>query len=120
MLTHRLVVLTPAILAALLASACGGNTRTLSASERCHEQIILSLAPGLFRTERVMNEVSRESDVRLEYLRSASPNLHVFDLTSDGKDPRCQNALARLRQDSHVRFAEPDARRSHYDAANSR
>jgi hypothetical protein len=65
----------------------------------------------------VIKELSRGADVRLEYLRSSSPNLHVFRLTAPGKDPQCQGALARLRQDSRVRFAEPDARRTHFNAA---
>ena len=34
----------------------------------------------------------------------------------NAEDPGCTHALARLRMDSRVRFAEPDARRTHYDS----
>jgi hypothetical protein len=106
-----------AVLAPLALTACGGHTNVSRAAGGCDEQIILSLAPGFGRTDRVINELSKGAGVQLEYLRSSSPNLHVYRLTAKGKDPQCQNALARLRQDSHVRFAEPDQRRSHFDAA---
>jgi hypothetical protein len=106
----------PALLATFCVAACGGHTPVLSADERCHEQITLSLAPGVLRTDRVMNKVSRNSDVDLDYLRSVSTNLHVFMLTADGRDPQCHDALTRLRQNSLVRFAEPDGHRTAFDA----
>jgi hypothetical protein len=106
-----------AAVAPLAISACGGHTPVSRASGQCSEQIILSLAPGFHRTDKVMDDLTDDAKVRLEYLRSASPTLHVFKLTAKGKDPECHAALARLRQDSHVRIAELDARRSHYDAA---
>jgi hypothetical protein len=114
--TGRIPLALTAILPLAL-SACGGHTNVSQDGSRCSEQIILSLAPGFDRTGKVIKELSRGADVRLEYLRSSSPNLHVYRLTSDGKDPECHEALARLRQDSRVRFAEPDERRTHFDAA---
>jgi hypothetical protein len=105
------------VLAPLALAACGGHTNVSRAAGGCDEQIILSLAPGFDRTDRVIKGLSKGARVQLEYLRSASPNLHVFQLTTKGKDPQCQDALARLRQDSRVRFAEPDNRRMHFDAA---
>lgn len=113
---RSLSVLLP-MLAAVGLTACGGHTNVSRAQGGCDEQITLSLAPGLSRTDRVIGELSKGAEVRLEYLRSSSPNLFVYRLTSKGKDPQCRNALARMRQDSHVRFAELDQRRSHYDAA---
>jgi hypothetical protein len=112
-LTTPLVALVPLVL-----GACSGHAQLSRASGGCSEQIILSLAPGFARTDKVINELSRGAQVHLEYKRSASPNLHVFLLTAAGKDPQCQDALMRLRQDSHVRFAELDERRTHFDAAN--
>jgi hypothetical protein len=106
-----------AALLPLVVGACAGHTNVSQDGSRCSEQIILSLAPGLDRTDKVIKELSRGADVRLEYLRSASSNLHVYRLSSNAKDPECHEALARLRQDSRVRFAEPDERRSHFDAA---
>lgn len=111
--TFALAALLPFVM-----SACGGHANVSRAGGRCAEQIILSLAPGFGRTDKVMKDISRKADVRLDYLRSASPNLHVYMLTAEGKDPQCYNSLARLRQDSHVRFAEPDERRTHFDAAS--
>lgn len=73
---------------------------------------MLSLAPGVGRTNREMDRLEDDREVKLEYLRSSSPTVFVYSLSSRGKDPGCQNALARLRQDSHVRFAEPDGRRT--------
>jgi hypothetical protein len=96
-------------------SACAGHTN-VSELDRCNEQITLSLAPGFDRTDKVIKELSRGADVRLDYLRSASQNLHVYHISSDRKDPQCVNALARLRQDSRVRFAEPDVRRTTFGA----
>jgi hypothetical protein len=115
-LKGRFFPLALAAFAPLAVSACGGHTN-ISSADRCSEQIVLSLAPGFGRTDKVINDLSSGAHVRLEYLRSASPTLHVFKLTAKGKDPECHDALARLRQDSHVRIAEPDARRSHFDAA---
>jgi len=102
-------------LSTLVVASCGGNTNVSRAS-RCSEQITLSLAPGVDRTDRVMKDVSRNADVQLEYLRSASPTLHVFALTTHTSDPGCSDALTRLRQDRHVRFAELDRRRSYLDS----
>jgi hypothetical protein len=116
-LTGRIPPLALAALLPLALGACGGHTNVSGIENRCSEQITLSLAPGYDRTDKVIKELSRGADARLQYLRSSSPNLHVYRLTSDAKDPECHEALARLRQDSRVRFAEPDERRTHFDAA---
>jgi hypothetical protein len=115
--TRRFFPLAIAALVPLAISACGGHTNVSRVGEECSEQIILSLAPGFDRTDKVVKELSRGAHVRLKYLRSASQTLHVFMLTADGKDPECHDALARLRQDRHVRIAELDGRRTHFDAA---
>lgn len=116
MVTGRLPLLLLAALAPLAIGACAGHTNVSDAGG-CNEQIVLSLAPGFGRTDKVIKELSRGAGVRLEYLRSASPNLHVYRMSSAGKDPECVNALARLRQDSRVRFAEPDERRMPFGAS---
>jgi hypothetical protein len=89
--------------------SCGGNSN-IARADQCRQQIVLSLAPGVGRTGREMDRLEDDADVKLEYLRSTSPALFVYSLSSHGKDPGCQGALSRLRQDSHVRFAEPDSR----------
>jgi hypothetical protein len=73
---------------------------------------VLSLSPGVGRTERVMDRLQDDADVSLDYQRTTSPTLFVYELSARGKDPGCRSALSRLRQDSRVRFAEPDRRRT--------
>ncbi len=91
--------------------SCGGNSN-IARADQCRQQIVISLAPGVGRTDREMDRLADDTEVQLEYLRSTSPTLFVYSLSARGKDPGCQGALARLRQDSHVRFAEPDGRRN--------
>jgi len=112
----RLLFLALAPCVWLLLSACGSAPMLSRAEGGCSEQIMLSLAPGVARTDRVIQDLQSRADVQLEYLRSASPTLFVYRLSARGKDPECVNALARLNQDSRVRFAESDTRRRHFDA----
>jgi hypothetical protein len=98
-------------LAPLALVSCGGNPN-IARAEQCREQIVLGLAPGVGRTDREMDRMEDDAQVKLEYLRSTSPTLFVYSLSARGKDPGCQGALSRLRQNSHVRFAEPDGRRT--------
>lgn len=74
--------------------------------------MVLSLAPGVIRTDREMDRLEDDADVKLEYVRSTSPTLFVYSLSTRGVDPGCRSALSRLRQNSHVRFVEPDSRRT--------
>lgn len=98
-------------MAPLVLAACGGNSN-IARAEQCREQITLSLSPGVFRTDRVEDGLQDNAEVNLSYLRSSGPTLHVYELSARGKDPGCRSALTRLRQDSRVRFAEPDRRRT--------
>lgn len=104
-------------LAPLALAACGSPANVVAAGSQCHEQIIVSFSPGFTRSDKLVKELSRSADARLEYLRSSSPTLHVFALTSPHNDPGCKKALAVLRADSRVRFAELDARRVPFSAA---
>jgi hypothetical protein len=72
---------------------------------------VLSLAPGVVRTDREMDRLEDDANVRLQYVRSTSPTSFVYSLSTDGHDPGCRSALSRVRQDSHVRFVEPENRR---------
>jgi hypothetical protein len=58
-----------------------------------------------------MDRLQDDTNVSLEYVRSTSPTLFVYSLSTDANDPGCRSALSRLRQDSHVRFVEPENRR---------
>jgi hypothetical protein len=100
------------VVAAPFALASCGGRNNIAANERCHEQIVVSLAPGVARTDRVEDRLQDDAEVKLEYLRSTSPTLFVYSLSAKGRDPGCKRALSRLRQDSRVRFAEPDLRRT--------
>ena len=105
-----------AVVACLAASACGGNPPVSRAAGQCSERIVVSFNPGVRRTGDLADDLAERVDARLEYLSASSPNIFVYSLTSRAKDPGCTHALARLRMDSRVRFAEPDARRMHYDS----
>ena len=73
---------------------------------------MLSLAPGVIRTDRVVERLEDNANVKLEYVRSTTPTLFVYSLSTRGADPGCRSALSRLRQDSQVRFVELDGRRT--------
>ena len=110
-IVSRAVVLAVGTFAVTVLVSCGSNPR-VARIDQCHEQITMSLAPGVARTDRVIDGLQDEADVRLEYVRSSSPNLFVYALSTPANDPGCARALSRLRQDSRVRFAEPDFRRT--------
>jgi hypothetical protein len=110
-IVSRAVVLAVGVLALPVIVACGSNPR-VAKIEQCHEQITLSLAPGVARTDRVIDGLQEGADVNLLYVRASSPNLFVYALSTPARDPGCTRALSRLRQDSRVRFAEPDYRRT--------
>jgi hypothetical protein len=107
----RLACILLIVTAPLALASCGGRNN-VAREYRCNEQIVVSLSPGVMRTGRVENGLQDDAKVRLEYLRSTSPTLFVYTLSAEGKDPGCKRALSRLRQDSRVRFAEPDLRRA--------
>lgn len=73
---------------------------------------MLSLSPGVVRTDREMDRLEDGANVKLEYVRSSTPTLFVYSLSARGVDPGCRSALSRLRQDSHIRFVEPESRRT--------
>jgi hypothetical protein len=92
-------------------ASCGGN-KNIAREDQCREQVVLSLAPGVLRTGREVDRLEDGANVKLEYVRSSSPTLFVYSLSTRGVDPGCRKALSRLRQDSHVRFVELDGRRT--------
>lgn len=110
-IVSRAVVLAVGAIALPALVGCGSNPK-VARIDQCHEQITLSLAPGVVRTDRVIDGLQDGADVRLEYVRSSSPNLFVYSLSTPARDPRCTQALSRLRQDSRVRFAELDYKRT--------
>ena len=92
-------------------ASCGVNTN-VAREDQCREQVILSLAPGVIRTDRVMERLEDNARVKLEYVRSTSPTLFVYSLSTRQADAGCRGAMSRLRQDSQVRFVELDGRRT--------
>jgi hypothetical protein len=92
-------------------ASCGGNTY-IAPENQCRQQVVLSLAPGIVRTDREMDRLEDDAEVTLQYVRSTSPTLFVYSLSTGGSDPGCRHALSRLRQDSRVRFVEPARRRT--------
>ena len=106
----RLARLALITVAPLALASCGGN-KNIAREDQCREQVVLSLAPGVLRTGREMDRLEDNANVKLEYVRSSSPTLFVYSLSARGRDPGCTSALSRLRQNSHVRFVEPDSHR---------
>jgi hypothetical protein len=98
------------VLGSTVIASCGGNTY-VAREDQCRQQVVLSLAPGVVRTDREMDRLEDDANVSLEYVRSTSPTLFVYSLSTGANDPGCRSALSRLRQDSHVRFVEPENRR---------
>ena len=92
-------------------ASCGGN-KNIAREDQCREQVILSLAPGVIRTDRELDRLEDNADVKLEYVRSTTPTLFVYSLSTRRADPGCRSAMSRLRQDSRVRFIELDGRRT--------
>lgn len=111
MVSIRVACLALSCLGSVALASCGGNTY-VAPENQCRQQVVLSLAPGVVRTDRVMDRLEDDASVRLEYVRSTSPTLFVYSLSTGGSDPGCRSALSRLRQDSHVRFVEPERHRT--------
>jgi hypothetical protein len=55
-----------------------------------------------------VKDIELAAHARLTYVRSITPELHVFVMSADSG---CDAALGRLRSDSRVRSADIDARR---------
>lgn len=107
----RVVCFALVFLAPIALASCGGNTN-IAREDQCRKQVVLSLSPGVIRTDREEDRLQDGAKVKLEYVRSTSPTLFVYSLSARGVDPGCRSALSRLRQDSHVRFVEPNDRRT--------
>ena len=98
-------------LGSIALASCGGNTN-VAREDQCRQQVVLSLSPGVIRTDREEDRLEDDASVKLEYVRSSSPTVFVYSLSARGADPGCRSALSRLRQDSHIRFVEPESRRT--------
>jgi hypothetical protein len=107
----RVACLALVSLGSLALASCGSN-KVVAREDQCREQVILSLAPGVIRTDREMDKLEDSAEVKLEYVRSTSPTVFVYSLSTRRADPGCRSAMSRLRQDSHVRFVELDGRRT--------
>ena len=81
----------------------------------CTLRILVSFAESGVRTPPepgLLQDISHTARVDLTYVRSLTPELHLFVLrAADSGDPDCERALGRLRSDPRVRSADIDARR---------
>jgi hypothetical protein len=56
-------------------------------------------------------DLGRASGARLELVRTMTPNLHLFSLTTPADEAECAAAVERLRRDPRVRSVDIDERR---------
>jgi hypothetical protein len=105
-------------LAAIVIAACAsdmkaaGEPETLAANV-CSTQIIVVLAETTAPEPdaALIADLADTAQVRLSFLRSAGPGIHVFTLRADDPDPTCDAAIERLRRDPRIRSVEMDEHR---------
>lgn len=104
---------------ALLASVgCGSSAAQPSsvyvgdcATEVCATQVIVAFSKdqGSRPNGGFVRELARADGVQLRFLRTIGPDLYVFSLATP--EPKCRDALERLRRDARVRSVSVDQRR---------
>ena len=104
-------------LAMILLAACATDTTSVQtqtlATNACSTQIIVALAETTAPEPdaALIADLADTARVRLTFLRSAGPGMHVFTLRADDPDPTCDAAIERLRRDPRVRSVEMDEHR---------
>jgi hypothetical protein len=104
-------------LAAIVVAACASDTTASKpealAANACSAQVIVTLAETTAPEPdgALIADLADTARVRLTFLRSAGPGMHVFTLRADDPDPTCDAAMERLRRDPRVRSVEIDEHR---------
>ena len=83
------------------------------ATTACSTQVIVALSESTDPEPdaALVADLADTANVRLTFLRSAGPGMHVFSLHADDPEPSCDSALDRLRRDPRVRSIELDEHR---------
>jgi len=110
MLTARSLV--AAFLVAGL-SGCAHEER-IAQMPGCHTQVVVEIGVTGFDLgrEHALKDLAKETRTQLTYDRWLGDRRYLLGLQTTKSADRCENALARLRQDDRVARAELDERRS--------
>ena len=106
-----------ALVASLLLGACVTDTTSTTPEpmtvDTCSTQVIVTLSESTAPEPEagLVADLASTAQVRLTYLRSAGPGIHVFSLHADDLQPSCESALDRLRRDPRIRSIELDEHR---------
>jgi hypothetical protein len=80
----------------------------------CHTQVVVEVGKTGFDLgrEHALNDLAKETKTQLTYDRWLGGRRYLLGLQTKKSADRCENALARLRDDDRVKSAELDERRS--------
>ena len=110
-----------AVLGAIALAACAARMHaadpSVAPADRCNSRVIISFSPGTrpMPDDNFVKDLSRAARIKLAFVSTITPNLHVFTLSAVEVDPACHDALERLRRDPRVRSVDLDARRKAQD-----
>ena len=110
MSTARLLA---AALFALGLGACASEER-IAQMPGCHAEVIVEIGVSGFDLGRdhALKDLAKETKTHLSYDRWLGGQRYLLGLQTTKTADRCENALARLRNDDRVARAELDERRS--------
>jgi hypothetical protein len=107
--------------AALLVAGLAGCAREEKIAQMpgCHTQVIVEIRKTGFDLgrEHALADLAKETRTQLTYDRWLGGHRYLLGLQTRKSADRCENALARLRDDDRVRSVELDERRSANSAA---
>ncbi|HZF17426.1 MAG TPA: hypothetical protein VE046_15945 [Steroidobacteraceae bacterium] len=102
--------------AGLLLSALAGcaHEERIAQMPGCHTQVIVEVGKTGFDLgrERALKDLAKETRTELTYDRWLGGRRYLLGLKTVKSADRCENAVARLREDDRVLRAELDERRS--------
>jgi hypothetical protein len=93
--------------------ACASEER-VAQMPGCHTEVIVEIGVTGFDLgrEHALKDLAKETKTQLTYDRWLGGKRYLLGLQTAKSADRCENALARLRQDDRVARAELDVRRS--------
>lgn len=94
-------------------SGCAHEER-IAQMPGCHTQVVVEIRVTGFDLgrEHALKDLANETKTQLTYDRWLGDRRYLLGLQTTKSADRCENALARLRQDDRVARAELDERRS--------
>jgi len=110
-----------AVLGAIALAACAARMYaadpSVAPADSCNTRVIISFSPGTrpMPDDHLVKDLARAARIKLAFVSTITPNLHVFTLSAVEADSACHDALERLRRDPRVRSVDLDARRKAQD-----